>query len=213
MKTLATLDSKAIAVAALCQAKDDVRFYLNGIYCRPAPDGKGGVQVCATDGHRLVIVTDRNGICEEPFIIRFDPTSITKLKGTKVGHVTVVLTDSGDVHVTAYGIEGLSDKPLLSSFAEIVDGRYPDIDAVMPNKAPASGTPIISVNPFYLKDLCEVNKILGNKHNTISLFGGETINNAITCLFSASANPAIHVIACIMPVRVESSLHMYMWSP
>ena len=47
-------------------AVDDVRYYLCGANIRPLDDG--GAMICATDGHRFIVVRDPNGFIEEEVI-------------------------------------------------------------------------------------------------------------------------------------------------
>jgi len=44
-------------LASLFSSKDDVRFYLNGIYIEPCENDEGAY-IVATDGHRLVAYHD-----------------------------------------------------------------------------------------------------------------------------------------------------------
>ena len=52
--------SAFIAAASVIQAKDDVRYYLNGVLIEKGRDNKP--IIVATDGHRMVAALDENGL-------------------------------------------------------------------------------------------------------------------------------------------------------
>ncbi|WP_443698731.1 DNA polymerase III subunit beta family protein [Pseudomonas sp.] len=67
MEYLARVNPKYFAAMALFMAKQDVRYYLNGISVEPHPDG--GAIIVATDGHRLAVIHDPDGWCSKQFIV------------------------------------------------------------------------------------------------------------------------------------------------
>lgn len=48
-------------------AKQDIRYYLNGINIRPLIEG--GVMISASDGHRLIVVRDPEGFVDREIIV------------------------------------------------------------------------------------------------------------------------------------------------
>lgn len=53
--------AKYADILAKFMAKEDIRYYLNGIRVEPAPPGHKGVVLAATDGHAMVLIHDAHG--------------------------------------------------------------------------------------------------------------------------------------------------------
>jgi len=49
-------------------AKNDIRYYLAGIYVEPHPDG--GAILVATDGHMMAVIRDADAVCTEPAVLK-----------------------------------------------------------------------------------------------------------------------------------------------
>ncbi len=82
MTTIATIHPVAAATAATVQAKDDTRYYLNGILIQARE--AGGVIAVGCDGHRMISAIDREGSVEgESLIAKIDSTVITKCRNRK----------------------------------------------------------------------------------------------------------------------------------
>jgi hypothetical protein len=64
------LTAKLLTIIVPFMAKNDIRYYLNAINVRPHADG--GAIICATNGHVLGAIHDRNAVCEHEVILRFD---------------------------------------------------------------------------------------------------------------------------------------------
>ena len=65
-----SLTAKLLPIIAPFIAKADIRYYLNAINVRPHKDG--GAIICATNGHALGAIYDRDAVCEHEVILRFD---------------------------------------------------------------------------------------------------------------------------------------------
>src|ERR1051326_1542239 len=81
---------QTLEAAMVCQAKNDIRYYLNGVCFMPEN------KIAATDGHRLTVITDldkHNSWLEENAIIE-----IGKFP-TKKFSFAVIDTDSRLVHL------------------------------------------------------------------------------------------------------------------
>jgi DNA polymerase III sliding clamp (beta) subunit (PCNA family) len=107
------LSAEAVRLAYAFAAKQDIRYYLNGINVEPAEGG--GALITATDGHRLMQVMDRDATDVEPMIISLDKASQAALKrGAFVStafnekHIAILNSDRIPVHmqVEAYKVEG-----------------------------------------------------------------------------------------------------------
>lgn len=55
--------------AAVFMAKNDIRYYLNGVFVEPVPGG-GGVVIVATNGHALGACVDKDGTIDGPGSVR-----------------------------------------------------------------------------------------------------------------------------------------------
>lgn len=64
------LTAKLLPIIAPFIARADIRYYLNAINVRPHKDG--GAIICATNGHALGAIYDRDAVCEHEVILRFD---------------------------------------------------------------------------------------------------------------------------------------------
>lgn len=65
-----SLTAKLLPIIAPFIAKADIRYYLNAINVRPHKDG--GAIICATNGHALGAIYDKDAVCEHEVILRFD---------------------------------------------------------------------------------------------------------------------------------------------
>ena len=164
MSKLLTIDAKVIAAAFTCQAFQDVRYYLNGIYFEPIEDG--GVRAVATDGHRMIVVTDKNGECEAPIIIDFEKTAVTKMKAKGAGVVAVSRVDEDTVIAKIHG-----NTDHVSS-VNIVSGTFPDYRAVIKSELPKESAGFVPFNSEYMRGFCDVAKILDMPNNAISFVNG-----------------------------------------
>lgn len=108
-----TLNPLILAAALECAGKNDVRFYLNGVFVRP--DARGFATICGTDGHMLMVVrTAIRWSLPSVIVPRDVVTQLAKFKDE-------VLFELADGHWRASTIRGAS---LLFS---PVDGTFPDV--------------------------------------------------------------------------------------
>ena len=200
MKIIATVNAKALAAATVCRARLDFRYYLNGVYIVPDPDG--GVRLVSTDGHRLLIITDRDGSCEEKngFILDVDKSAETKMK--QKGYLDVDILQDEDMVLTRVipRIQNNAPKPYVCG-AEIIDGIFPEYDGIIPNKLPKKSAQQVTFNGNYMAGFCTIAKILGVYFNSVSFVNAGTDSTAINVLFGRCDNGSIHARAALMPLR------------
>lgn len=129
--------------ALLCQAKNDVRYYLNGI----CVDEKG--YIVATDGHRMFV--GKATTSEE--------TVLLQVKGKPPAKFDSVEIDTQNKSAIFKSFEGnnIGSLPL-----EIIDGRFPDWRRVA--NYHEGKVSAIGLNVNYLKDLAKAAKYF-NKEN------------------------------------------------
>lgn len=127
------LPAQVLAAAQLCQAKNEVRYYLNGIYI----DSKS---IAGTNGHILFRndYADRlenyhqnhfePGIIEKPVIINMD-SAVPKAAWT--ASLNSIDATKGYIEYRKATMDICG-----RAFFDVIDGKYPDIDRVMPKTDP-----------------------------------------------------------------------------
>lgn len=99
---------------------DEVRFYLQGIYIEPRE--AGGVYLCATDGHRLVIVHDENGEADGPMLVNPDKLIIAQSKRAEIADFDGKVCDLMDDQ----------EHFLLRAPAPAMEASFPDWRSLIP---------------------------------------------------------------------------------
>jgi DNA polymerase III sliding clamp (beta) subunit (PCNA family) len=166
--------------ALIFQAKQDVRYYLNGICFMP--DGR----VAATDGHRAMIASKHENKLTDNVIVSVSKSPTKRyayaLLDTKTGIVTY-----HDEHEIMVGAGICSE----------IDGKFPDIDRVIPTQtAPAEQ---IGFNAKYLSDVEKLAKLFNPKYEAV-LFELNGNTNAAVANISAPTGETAKVI--VMPMRI-----------
>lgn len=174
-----TVSKRALLSAMIFQAHKDVRYYLNGICF--APEGK----LYATDGHRAFVGEhETEGLTENviitlksPRFVKFDNASID----TETGIVTYF-----DEHGIRVGV----------GLAEVVDGRYPDIERVIPK----DNQPVTSIgfNARYLADIEKAAKLYNPRFEAITIKPNGNTHASIVELSNAFGKASV----IIMPMRI-----------
>lgn len=166
--------------ALMFQAKQDVRYYLNGICFMP--DGR----VAATDGHRAMIASKHENKLTDNIIVSVSKSPTKRyahaLLDTKTGIVTY-----HDEHEIMVGAGICSE----------IDGKYPDIDRIIPNQT--SPTDQIGFNAKYLADVEKLAKLFNPKFEAVRFeLNGNT--SAAVANISAPTGETAKVI--VMPMRI-----------
>lgn len=121
---------------------NDMRYYLNGVFVHA--HSEGGAVCVATDGHRLGVRRDTDGLVNEPQIVRL-PREL-KAPPKSVRGAWAVMTRTGDRYATLSLIERLSDpehdtaENAIARVAEcfqkfgdvLIDGTFPDYTQILP---------------------------------------------------------------------------------
>lgn len=166
--------------ALIFQAKQDVRYYLNGICFMP--DGR----VAATDGHRAMIASKHENKLTDNVIVSVSKSPTKRyayaLLDTKTGIVTY-----HDEHEIMVGAGICSE----------IDGKYPNIDRVIPKQT--APTEQIGFNAKYLADVEKLAKLFNPKYEAVLFeFNGNT--SAAVSNISAPTGETAKVI--VMPMRI-----------
>ena len=204
MIEIGKVHAKAIATAALTQAVNDVRYYLNGVFIEPHE--KGGVVVVGTDGHRMLMVNDFEGEIDEPRIIAFPSKCLTRMRLRGSREATLHLSDDGQSVL----VEVMFANGNVESFdAKIVDGKYPDWQSVTPVKLPSR--PVgFSANPHYVSHFGKVGDILGLRKQVFGMYTED--ENKVVCVpFYQPKEHRLFVRGLLMPVMCK--MKEYEWNP
>ena len=167
--------------AMIFQAKNDVRYYLNGV-CFKA-DGR----VCSTDGHRAFVGDKHEGKLDGDLIL-----SITKSPTKKYDYAEID-TESGIV-----GYHSDTTIRVGVGLCEVIDGRFPDIDRIIPKES--SATDRIKFNASYLADVEKAAKLFNPKYSSVTFqLNGHT--NAIVAILKSYNGEEAKII--VMPMRID----------
>lgn len=166
--------------ALIFQAKQDVRYYLNGICFMP--DGR----VAATDGHRAMIASKHENKLTDNVIVSVSKSPTKRyayaLLDTKTGIVTY-----HDEHEIMVG----------AGICYEIDGKFPDIDRVIPTQtAPAEQ---IGFNAKYLADVEKLAKLFNPKFEAVRFELNGNINAAVANISAPTGETAK---VSVMPMRI-----------
>lgn len=167
--------------ALMFQAKQDMRYYLNGICFMP--DGR----VAATDGHRAFIASKHENKLTDNVIVSVSKSPLKRYSYALLDTKTKMVTyhDELDVMVGA-------------GICELIDGRFPDIDRIIPKQtAPAEQ---IGFNAKYLADVEKCAKLFNPKFESVLFELNGNINAAVANI-SAPTGETAKVI--VMPTRID----------
>jgi DNA polymerase-3 subunit beta len=201
-----TIDHAVIKSLLLIAAKQDIRYYLNGI-CVDVTDKHAVLVAC--DGHRLLAYPLAPDAIEAPtpgqYTIPRD--LLDTVKPAKAGRITmpIIITvdkapdtpDPERVGVTIKGRTSIAVTGAVTVTGAPVDGTYPDWRRVIPRST--SGE-IAQYQMDYLADFGAVCKLLGGKYSPFIHHNGSS-GAVITNL-----GPAIGVV---MPLRIDVADHPY----
>lgn len=178
--------AELIDLAALFVAKNDVRYYLQGVCVQPHP--VAGVYVVATDGHRLAVFHDPGGstdAAEAVIPVNMELRKSCRSKKTEPERVLVVQSEELEtlqVSAAVFDLDWTEPDPGEESqrvpgslrHAEtlsLIDGRYPEWARVIPSDVGHAAHP--AVNPAYLEDFCRVAKSVRGTP-MIRVYAGQT---------------------------------------
>lgn len=211
MKQVAKVNAKAVAAASLFQAGNDVRYYLNGVLIEPFAKGKG-VCIVATDGTRLVVITDPHGEADETMIVNFEPIAITKMKAKSSDHVRILKHDAYH-YADVIGNHTATLKELRNiSYAQIIDGKYPNWRQVINYELPEESAQMTTVDSGLLYAFCDAAKILQDTRvHPIMMVNGKDPNTPVSVLMKGAFAGDLHFRGVLMPMKYENK--DFRWMP
>ena len=174
MFTIKTNELKALL---LCAAKNDVRYYLNGVHFESTPNG---IIAASTDGHRLLCVNLPNEQAEG--IKALIPRALIEAAVKTKAQVIDITIDGPSVTLSSMG-QNVS--------GSITDGVFPDFRRVIPEKV--SGIQGNVFNNEYLVDFDKIGKLVNGGKASLMLNG--PLNTALVKFTDEN------VIGVIMPFK------------
>ncbi|MDH5394419.1 MAG: hypothetical protein OEY11_14640 [Gammaproteobacteria bacterium] len=181
-----TIDASLIRAATACQAKNDVRYYLEGIYI-----SNTGI-IAGTNGHMMFVANLSDIKPEKSNIIRLE-SKIPLSSDT----CEFYFIDSKHGYVKHFNSAKHNDKHIHFS---IIDGKYPDIDKLRKDfDKDSTALDCAYINPEHLSF---IPKVFGKKNNGIKISftkkdGVIKFTPAISHHRDNNANPTLY----IMPMR------------
>lgn len=167
--------------ALMFQAKNDVRYYLNGICFMP--DGR----VAATDGHRAFIANKHDNKITDNVIVSVSKSPTKRYDYAVLDTKTKMVTYHDDTELM-----------VGAGICNIIDGRFPDVDRVIPKQT--SPTEQIGFNAKYLADVEKLAKLFNPKYESVRFeLNGNT--SAAVANISAPTGETAKVI--VMPMRID----------
>lgn len=174
--------SKLLLESALIfQARNDVRYYLNGICFMP--DGR----IASTDGHRAFIGGSHDNELAENVIIKIGKSPTKRYEYAIIDTKAKIATYHDEAGVM-----------VGTGICEEIDGRFPDIDRIIPKQT--SPTEEIGFNAGYLVDVEKAAKLFNPKLCGVKFELNGNTNAAVCCLSAPSGETAKIVV---MPMRID----------
>lgn len=197
----------------LFAGKDDIRYYLNGVYFTKAPNGQGMIAV-ATDGHRLTVIyhkQDVTGVADgfECIAPRVELEQAAKAPVKGKGFVLDVAfsverkertmtADESHPGATVVSPLVVTMKSSVTVEAQAIEGKFPDFQKVIPpfaNRTPSA----ITCSAEYLADYHKLAQALGKKHCAVTLSTNGETNSVLVDIGE------IDVVSVLMPMRGEAT--------
>ncbi|WP_428383573.1 hypothetical protein [Nevskia ramosa] len=206
------IPSKVIKAALICVARQDVRYYLNGILIEPAAD-LSAVYIVATDGHRMVVIRVEQAADAIPADMQ---PMILSTRGMMAAskNDTVVLT----------GIDAQSKCMLTRSLkaatlgrkryarpeddwhlCSVIEGKFPNWRNVLSQSVNAPEMDAPGAQHEYLNGLQQIYRLLAGELHQSSLASSALFqvvqrgDNAMT--LAIPTDEGIEAVAIVMPMR------------
>jgi len=176
----------ALRALTVLAAKDDIRYYLNGVLIEYSPTI---TRIVATNGHVMGVYNDTQE--NEGFGSFIIPRSALDLlkPANKLDQVCITREGTGSGSISVIGGASVNFTP--------VDGKFPDYVRVIPDKVTGE---VAQFNPDYIADFKKVYKLLGAKtfHIHHNGHGGAVMDFDLA-----------NFLGVMMPLRSSVSLESY----
>jgi len=155
-----TIKTNELKALLLCAAKNDHRYYLNGIHFESTP---GGIIAASTDGHRLLCINlpDQQAEGVKALIPRALIEAAVKTKAPTID----ITIDGPSVTLSSMG-QNVS--------GSLTEGVFPDFRRVIPNSV--TGVAGSQFNNEYLVDFDKIGKLInGGKASVLQNDGAAAL--------------------------------------
>lgn len=181
-------------------AKNDIRFYLNGINIRQLDENTGGVMICASDGHRLIVVRDPDGWVEEELTVAIHKDGLK--------HASA----DGEFVVMSNGSAWWQSSTALPLFIQPgnsrIDGKFPRFEAILHQIHGFEEGIHGAVNPDFLRDALAIDT--GSAMPSIRFWTKR--DDMSPLIFKVDQVAGLEAVGAVMKLR-ESSDRLPTWIP
>ena len=161
-----TVNAKLFRIASMFSGKEPTRYYLKGVHIEKA---KEGVLLVATDGHRLIVINDKEGKCKgNSIIVKTSKHFLDATKKTKLEYKERLINVTSDG--TATILESGPVKAIVQYNDFIIDEMFPKWKSAVPWNI--KETSPAGYNYKYLNDFGKAAKELTGS-DSISIKGTE----------------------------------------
>lgn len=184
-------------------AKSDIRYYLMGIHIEPDP--KGGAILCATDGHRMLIIKDKDAeyppdAPKEGIIFNIDKSAVRFCNREVRGVPSYATVDIESQRLTIFNGEGCEE--FLQPGKCLVFGKFPIWQRVMPDFTKLQQSSLSYVKPEYIADAALSHPGSGGRvHGRGVRFWQEGAYSSLVVEYSDHPE----FCAIIMPIRTDAN--------
>ena len=175
-----TIKTNELKALLLCAAKNDVRYYLNGVHFEST---NNGIIAASTDGHRLLCINlpDQQAEGVKALIPRALIEAAIKTKAPTID----IMIDGANVTLSSMG-QNVS--------GSITDGVFPDFRRVIPNSVSGEGGGA-QFQTDYISDFDKIGKLINGGKASLMLNG--PLNTALVKYTDEN------VIGVLMPFKHE----------
>lgn len=148
----ASISARYVPMAALFAAKDDIRYYLNGINVSRAPDNLGGIYVVGCNGHVLCVIHDREGTLEggDSVTFRMTPGLLSGCKAKSTYSQKVLICGERVTVAPDFDSIGSNAEAYVMPGKALVEGKFPVFSKVIPNFSKLQPGMMCTVKAEYL---------------------------------------------------------------
>lgn len=191
---------------------EETRFYLNGFHVEPCAEG--GAILVATDGTKMLVFRDPDGVVFGSGIVKLSPTALKALKPGKGEALDRLLVVSGDRAAIIFGNDveraeliSLAHSPDASVAAyqpagSLIDGSFPEWRRVLPH---GESQPVTATfNAAFVQDLAQALAPASYRKSYVTLVGkGSDMADAAKGPHMMFAPAPLQGFGVIMPERDE----------
>lgn len=183
------INVKYLRAMLLFVAKNDVRYYLNGVAIQ-------GNRMIATDGNRILVCR----LPEDSGLQVIIPTREIKVALMLVEKVFNEFDET--IEITTDHIGKVSYKP--------IEGKYPDFKRLIPKPFEGGMINGLAVNAAYMADYAKIGEIINGKRSYRAVYLKQSTANKNTSIL-------VHIDGCndffslIMPMRIDESTCIPDW--